>query len=346
MSSTSRRAAVAAVAIAAGVLAAPGAASAHSGQDAATVASAELIKGLYQSDYSQRNKALWVTAAVGRPPVTSSALLKVDPKTLEIEATITPPVTNETTGAVEAVYGVGVDDEYNRVWVTATRNNAVAVYDQRTGAHVASFANVPHAREIVVDEKHNTVWASAFTSGELVAYDSKTLVEKKRVVVEGAGPTGLVVDEKTGTLYAADLNNDRIIEVSPKAETPRFIATGDGPISIDLSADGKTAYTANQTAGSVSFVNLKKGTVTAEVATGAGALSVAYEERSGTVLVANRTAATVTVVDATTAVVEENLVTAANPNHIETANGKAYAVDKSGAGATGGDFIYKIDPAN
>ncbi|WP_433826580.1 hypothetical protein ACQP2E_31420 [Actinoplanes sp. CA-015351] len=345
MSVTTRRLAAAAVlAAAAGVLAVPGTATAS--QDATTVTSADLIKGLYQSDYSQRNKALWVTAAVGRPPVLSSALLKVDPKTLAVEATITPPVTNETTGALEAVYGVAVDDEYNHVWVTATRNNAVAVYDQRTGAHVASFANVPHAREIVVDEKHNTVWASAFTSGELVAYDSKTLVEKKRVVVTGAGPTGLVVDEKSGNLYAADLNNDRIIVVSPNSETPSFIATGDGPISIDLSDDGKTAYTANQTAGSVSFVNLKTGTVTAEVATGAGAVSVAYEERSNTVLVVNRTAATVTVVDAKTAVVEESIATAANPNHIETANGKAYAVDKSGAGTGGVDFIYKIDPAN
>lgn len=341
-----RAVAVATVFAAAGAMAVPGVASAQQqAPETSTITSAELVRGLYQSSFSQRNKVLWVTAAVGRPPVTDSKLLKVDPKTLEIEAVITPPVTNATTGAVEAVYGVAVDDEYNRVWVTNTRNNTVAVYSQKTGEHLATFPDVTHAREVVVDEKHNTVWASAFTTGTLVAYDSKTLVEKKRVTAAGTGPMGLVVNEKTGTVYATDLNNDQVIEVSPTAAEPRLIPAGDGPISIDLSEDGKTAYTANQTAGSVSFIDLKSGTVTAEVPTGAGALSVAYEERSNKVLVVNRVAATVAIVDAKKAVVTETLPTATNPNHISVANGNAYVVDKSGTGATGGDILYKIHPA-
>ncbi|MCZ9343628.1 YncE family protein, partial [Streptomyces sp. TRM76130] len=71
-----------------------------------------------------------------------------------------------------------------------------------------------HAREVVVDEKHDTVWASAYSDGALVAFDSKTLEEKQRVTVDGAGPTGLAVNEKTGTVYAADLTNDRLIAVA------------------------------------------------------------------------------------------------------------------------------------
>ncbi|WP_435252107.1 YncE family protein [Streptomyces tendae] len=338
-----RRTAVAtavAVAVAAGsTLTLAGTASAHSA--GSQVTTAKLTKGLYQSSYSERNNVLWVTAAVGRPPVTESHLLKVDPKTLEIEADLTPPVTDTATGAVEAVYGVAVDDEHNTVWTTNTRNNTVSVYSQRTGEHLASLPNVNHAREIVVDEKHNTVWASAFGDGTLVAFDTKTLKEKERVTVEGAGPTGLTVNEKTGALYAADLNNDRLIELARGSETPRFIPAGDGPISVSLSKNGRTAYTADQTSGTLSVVDLRKGVVTQSVATGAGALSVATDERSGDVLVVNRTDANVTRVDVKKGVIEETIATGANPNHVEVTDGTAYVVDKSGATATE-DTITRI----
>ncbi|MFF1442520.1 hypothetical protein [Streptomyces sp. NPDC058295] len=78
------------------------------------------------------------------------------------------------------------------------------------------------------------------------------------------------------------------------------------------------------------------------VATGEGALSVATDERSGDVLVVNRTAANVTVVDPRKGVVEEMVAPGANPNHVEVADGSAYVVDKSGAGAAGEDQVTRI----
>ncbi|MFE0678030.1 YncE family protein [Streptomyces sp. NPDC058867] len=340
---TSVAAAVAVALTAVSGVALAGTASADSARTTgSTVTTAPLVRGLYQSAYSERNDALWVTVSVGRPPVTDTSLLKVDPDTLAVEETITPPVTDAATGAREAVYGVAVDDEHNTVWVTNTRNNTVAVYSQRTGAHLATLPNVAHAREIVVDERHNTVWASGFGDGTLVAYDSKTFEEKRRITVEGAGPTGLAVNEKSGAVYAADLNGDRIIEVSAKSDTPRFVPAGDGPISVALSENGRTAYTADQTAGTVSVVDLKSGTVTKSVATGAGALSVAAEDRTGKVLVVNRTAANVTVVDPRKGTVVQTIATGANPNHVEVDGRTAYVVDKSGAGAGGEDQITRV----
>ncbi|MEV8022250.1 YncE family protein [Streptomyces sp. NPDC086554] len=348
-----RRTAAVAVALAAGsALAVPATATAHSGHASAptgstgstgsTVDSAPLVKSLYQSAYSERNNVLWATSAVGRPPVTTSSLVKVDPRTLQIKATYTPPVTNTETGAVEAVYGVAVDDEHNTVWTTNTRDNSVAVYSQRTGKHLASLPGVNHAREIVVDEKHDLAWASGFGDGTVVAFDTRTFKEKKRVTVEGAGPAGLAVSEKTGAAYAADLQNDRIIEITPKSESPRFIPVGDGPISIALSKDGRTAYTADQAAGALSVVDLRSGAVTKTVPTGAGALSVATDRRSGHVLVANRTPGNITVVDPREGKVVETLATGANPNHIQVTDGTAYAVDKSGTGPEGQDKVHRI----
>ncbi|MFJ8537011.1 YncE family protein [Streptomyces sp. NPDC093591] len=318
---TTRRTALAAavaVALTAGsTVALSGTAAAGTTESAVTTA--PLVRGLYQSAYSERNDALWVTVSVGRPPVTDA-----------------------TTGAREAVYGVAVDDEHNTVWVTNTRDDTVAVYSQRTGAHLATLPDVAHAREIVVDERHDTVWASGFGDGSVVAFDSKTFEEKRRITVEGAGPAGLAVNESTGTVYASDLNGDRIIEVSAKSDTPRFVPAGDGPISLALSADGRTAYTADQSAGTVSVVDLAAGAVAKSVATGAGALSVAAVDRGGNVLVVNRTAANVTVVAPRAASVVGTVATGANPNHVEVAGRTAYVVDKSGAGAGGEDQVTRI----
>lgn len=339
---TGTSAAIAVVLAAGSTAALTGTATAQARPAVSAVTTAPVTNGLYQSSYSERNHVLWTTSAVGRPPVTNSALTKVDPRTLQVKATYAPPVTDAATGAVEAVYGVAVDDEHNTVWTTNTRDNSVAVYSQRTGKHLATLPDVNHAREIVVDERHDTVWASGYGDGTLVAFDSRTLKEKKRVTVEGSGPTGLAVDEKSGTVYAADLTNDRIIQVAERSTTPRLIPTGDGPISVALSKDGRTAYTANQTGGDVSVVDLRKGLVTKSVATGQGPLSVATDSRSGNVLVVNRTDATVSVVSPRKGAVVETVATGANPNHIEVTGGFAYVVDKSGAGTDGKDQIHRI----
>ncbi|MEU7594395.1 YncE family protein [Streptomyces sp. NPDC039022] len=335
-----------ALAVAAGsVLAVSGTAVAHdrpAHRASYRVDTAQLATGLYQSAYSERHHVLWTTTAVGRPPVTQSRLLKVDPKTLKTKDAYTPPVTDQATGAVEAVYGVAVDDEHDTVWTTNTRNNSVAVYNQRTGEHLATLPGVAHAREVVVDKRHDLAWASGFGDGSVVAFDTRTFKEKKRVKVEGAGPAGLAVDTRTGTAYATDLTNDRIIAVSPYKAEPRFIPTGDAPVGIELSADGRTAYTANQAAGALSVVDLRKGAVTRTVTTGAGAISVAADHRSGRVFVANRGSGTTTVVDPKKGTVLADLATGPNPNHVTVRRGTAYVVDKSAAGADRIDSVHRI----
>lgn len=330
-----------AAAITLAAAAAPALAHADTDSDTGSATTAPVVAGLYQSAYSESNDALWVTSAVGKTAEKSS-LVKLDPDTLEVQETYTPP-TNPDTGALEAVYGIDVDDSHNTVWTTNTRNDSLAVYNQKTGKHLASVPNVAHAREVVVDEAHDTVWASGNSDGSIVAFDAKTYKEKDRITVDGSSPAGLTVNEKTGAVYATDLEGNQIIEISPDSKSPRLIPTGEGPISIALSANGRTAYTANQTAGTLSIVDLKKGKVTDSVTTGKGALSVDSDSDSGAVLVANRDAATVSVVDPKAAKVVENLTTEANPNHIGITDGDAYVVDKSGAGPDGVDQVTRFE---
>jgi len=57
-----------------------------SGQDRYTLASQALRPGVYQVAYSAKSDSLFVTTAVGRPPVKESRLLKVNPRTLAVVA--------------------------------------------------------------------------------------------------------------------------------------------------------------------------------------------------------------------------------------------------------------------
>lgn len=215
----------------------------------------------------------------------------------------------------------------------------MGVYSQRTGKRLATLPGVNHAREVVVDEKRNLAWASSFADGSVVAFDTRTYKEKKRVTLAGSSPAGLAVEEWTGTAYATDFTNDRIIEIAPRARSPRLIPTGDSPLSIALSKDGRTAY---QAAGTVSVINLRKGAVTKAVPTGAGAKSVATDPRSGLVLVANRTTTTLTVVDPRKGTVVDSLTTGAHTNHVHVAHGAAFVAAKSDSGPEGQDLLHRF----
>ncbi|MFF3490332.1 YncE family protein [Streptomyces sp. NPDC002795] len=312
-----------------------------------TLMSAPLAPGLYQSAYSERNDALWATSSVGQPPapVTRSQLVRLDPDTLEVEAAYPTPL-DDSDGTVEAAYGIDVDDEHDTVWVTNTRNDSIAVYSQRTGRHLATVPGVAHAREIVVDEKRDTVWTTAFGTGSVVAFNTRTYEEIRRVTVEGSGPTGLAVNERTGAVHAADFTHDRIIQIAPGSSEPRLLPTGDGPLSIALSANGRTAYTADQGAGGVSVVDLRKGTVVRSTATGQGAKSLTAVGRSARVLVVNRLAGSVSVVDTRSGEVKETIGTNALPNHVHMSDAStAYVLDKSAAGPGGEDHVTRIDVA-
>ena len=79
-----------------------------SGAERYDVTTNKLVQGLYQVAHSEASNALFVTAAVGRPPVTQSELLKLDPVTLEVTARVTPAqVAGQTDGRVYAVYEIG-----------------------------------------------------------------------------------------------------------------------------------------------------------------------------------------------------------------------------------------------
>lgn len=332
-----------------------------SGEAGFDLTAAALVRGLYQAAYSAESDALFVTAAVGRPPVSQSALLRVDPRTLEIVAEVTPAAAparpDGSDGGLFAVYGVGVDDAHGNVWVTNTRQNTIAVYSQDDLSLVKQFepGEVFHSRDVVIDTTRGRAYVSAARSDAVEVFDTGTL-EKVATINIASGRRGaefgvmsLELDEAAGHLYTVSMSSDEaaVIDVDALEVERVFPLPGARAASgVALDADSGRLFVASQQSDNLLIVDLASGEVLHDVPVGAGALNVEFEPVGGLAYVSNRGAGTVTVVDAEGTIVA-NLDGGSYPNHAYAdGRGNVYAVNKSmGEDDPRGDHITLIVPA-
>lgn len=123
------------------------------------------------------------------------------------------------------------------------------------------------------------------------------------VVVSGTGildrALPVQVTDGTGTPRAltADFSGASVSSIDLSSGTTRNIAVGNNPGEVVVSADGRTAYAANQGSDTVSVIDVSSGTVTATVAVGKVPAGLALTPDGGTLWVANYTDGTVQSID-------------------------------------------------
>ncbi|WP_328779793.1 beta-N-acetylglucosaminidase domain-containing protein [Streptomyces canus] len=123
------------------------------------------------------------------------------------------------------------------------------------------------------------------------------------VVVSGTGildrALPVQVTDGTGTPRAltADFSGASVSSIDLSSGTTRNIAVGNNPGEVVVSADGRTAYAANQGSDTVSVIDVASGTVTATVAVGKVPAGLALTPDGGTLWVANYTDGTVQSID-------------------------------------------------
>lgn len=328
-----------------------------SGQSRFDVQARKAVQGLYQSDYSAASNALFVTSAVGRPPVTQSQLLKIDPATLQVVASVTPAQVPEGRGgSVFAVYGVGVDDAKGTVWVTNTRQNTVAVYRQSDLSLVHQFdvGAVPHARDVVIDGKRGRAYVSATGEDFVAVFDTATLKPLAPIKLASGvdeatfTPMSLDLDEASGKLYTVSMATPEAAVIDGAAgKVEKIIALGNAtsPAGVAFDAAQGLLFVASQGSDNLLIVDVANGQMLHDVPLGAGALNVSFEPVSGLAYVSNRGAGTITVVGRDGTVVA-NLSGGTFPNHVSSdGKGAVFAVNKSqGAGDADGDRVARIVP--
>ncbi|QDD89905.1 ATP-binding protein [Pseudomonas oryzihabitans] len=325
-----------------------------SSADAYSLTAAKLVPGLYQVGISAKTGALFVTSAVGRPPVKVSQLLKLDPKDLSIERQITPAAAPGEDAGVFAVYGVGVDDRNGTVWTTNTRQNTVAVYRQKDLGLVKQFApgTVPHAHTVVIDDKLDRAFASAAMTPDIVSFDAKTPAVRKRISIESGvrgerfAVVGLSLDPAVHKLYAVSLKTNEAAVIDAKTEKVEKVFPIQGaktPMSVAHDPQTDRLFIAAQGSDNLLIVDAKTGQTLHNVTTGAGALNVVFDPVKRLAYVTNRGAGTLTVVDPD-GNIKANLELGTYPNHaVVDSKGVVYAVNKAkGQDDAEGDRITRV----
>ncbi len=359
-----------------------------SGAEKFDIASAPATRGLYQVVYSPKADAVFVAAAVGRPPVRESELLKIDPASLETVARATPPVApappprpappagagapaaggpgapggpgggqpQDDRPPLYAVYGVGVDDSKGHVWVTNTRQNTVAVYNQADLSLVKQFepGAVSHSRDVVVDEANHRAYVSTSFTGDIFVFDTETLEPLAPITIasgkrgEDFGAMSLDLDPVAGKLVTVSMssNEGAVVDLATGEAKVFPLPGAKGASGAAYDPQEKLLFVASQQSDNLLIVNTETGEVLHNVLVGAQPLNVAFEPVSRLAYVANRGAGTITVVD-TSGEIVANLDAGNLPNQLRAdGKGAVWAVNKArGAEDPTGDQVWRIRSA-
>lgn len=326
-----------------------------SGQNLFEIEKTQPASGLYQSAYSEANKALFVTASVGRPPVRDAHILRLNPQTLAIEASVVPDEADERSG-LYAVYGIAVDDKHGTVWVTNTRQGTVTVYSQKDLSLIKRFENgsIPAGRDVVIDAANNKAYISSPGSGNIYVADTDKLELIGEIAVSSKVPRGsfkpmsLSLDAAAHKLYTVSMGTAEAAVINTTTGTVEQVyaipgLAGGAGVSIN-SKDNQLLVTGQNSDG-VFIVDTQTGNVLHQVATGAGALNVVYNPHDGLAYVANRGAGTVTAVNSKGQVVA-NLDIGPNVNHISVdKQGNLYVANKAqGENNPRNDQLTRVTP--
>lgn len=311
-----------------------------SGAEKFNIVSERLQPGMYQSAYSAASNALFVTSAVGRPPVKESALMKVNADTLQVEASVTPaPDKANDKGQVMAVYGVAVDDVLGTVWVTNTRANSVAVYKQSDLSLVKQFDNgvAPHARDVAVDSKNHRAYVSAFGVNEIIVFDTQKLKQLPPITIksrtrEDFSPMSLALDADSGKLYTVSLstNEAAVIDLAnQEVEQVHALPGAKSASGVAVAPEAQVLFVASQGSDNVQLVDLKSGDIQHSVSVGAGPLNVVWDAKNKLAYAISRGAGSIAVIDLDGKLVA-NLEAGSLPNHLSTdGNGAVFAINKA-----------------
>ncbi|WP_226624939.1 YncE family protein [Alloyangia pacifica] len=317
------------------------------------VASQKLAPGLYQ--VASSGDALYVTSAVGRPPVTESKLLKLDPQTLEILAETSPQEAPDAPdgrdGGVFAVYGVGVDAQ-GQVWTTNTRQNTVAVYSAEDLSLVKQFdaGAVPHPRDALAHD--GKVYVSATFEPTIHVFDAATLEELAPIELssgkrgERFGTASMHIDTQSDTLYVVSLDTDEVatVDLTTGEETSVYaLPLSKRTIGVGYDAETNRIFTAGMNTDNVLVVDAATGETLHDVPVGAAPLNIAFDAVNGLAWVAVRGSDSLVAVSPEGEVVAKTQI-GSFPNHlIAAADGGVYVVNKSkGAEDASGDHITHV----
>ncbi len=142
-------------------------------------------------------------------------------------------------------------------------------------------------------------FASNSRSNSITVFD-KRLRQATGVILTGAGPSGMALDQRSGRLYVACQAEDevQVIDVSAAEIIERTrVFAGDRPREVALTPDGRTLVSVNTGSDSISVFDADPLTRLERIPVGSGPVSLVIDPAGRRVFVFNAISSSISVVD-------------------------------------------------
>jgi YVTN family beta-propeller protein len=250
------------------------------------------------------SSARW--AAVGRPRplylVTPDVPLETWPGVMwDGRGALSPPPISVVTGG-DFLYGVAVNADTSRMYVTDETGSKVYVVDLGTSGVIAEIAVGASPLGVAVNAWTNRIYVANDGDGTVTVIDgeSNTVIATITVGVALCYPSFVAVNPYTDRIYVTLANNtvNKVVVIDGGTNAVvASITVGNTPQGIAINPYISKAYVANMGANTVSVIDLNSGTVEATIPVGSYPNGAAVNPFNDRVYITNEADGTVSVLD-------------------------------------------------
>jgi YVTN family beta-propeller protein len=205
-------------------------------------------------------------------------------------------------------YSIAVDSATGKVYVTHTYGDQLTILDGTT--NTASEVKTGSSDLIAINSRTGTTYLLGY-GGAVKVLDGASQKLTERPV--GRHAWGLTLNDRTGAVYVARIENADLAAISPDSSKLTSLPAGAIPCAIAVNSQANQLFVANYGDDSVSRIDATGNVKTVTVPVGHHPKAIVFDASRNLVFVANTSDGTVTVIDAANDVVVATLPAGKNP---------------------------------
>jgi YVTN family beta-propeller protein len=290
----------------------------------------DLAQGLYEVAFSPAQNALFVAVAGGFRDGLGGQILRLEPRTLETQATI-PLAQKPFALALNHVTGI--------LYAGNTMDRAITAIDTATnrvtGALRLDSPENLRPRQIRIDEVTNTLFIGGVEEPSMVwIVDGASFTLRSAIRNTGRSATGLAFDPVSKRLYLGNNDAEVLIAHPSQARILSRHSVGDGQkrflVNLDIDPIARRLYVAEANQRDVLVFDAESGRFLQRITTAKNPLAVLVDAPRKRAFVTNRGAGVVSIIDTASGTVARTVELGFHPNSLalESHSGAAFVTVK------------------
>jgi DNA-binding beta-propeller fold protein YncE len=205
----------------------------------------------------------------------------------------TPPTTiavpDSIAGDTADPTAIAVDATTDTVFVANGDDGTISQITGGVATAIPGISFTPGgALTLAVDPARHAFYVGDVAAETVTAVDESTDAETTFALPAGASPSGLAVEQATGTLYVSDLTSGMVYDIDLANSAVGSITTpapGDSLTAVTVDPSTDTVYATDQTTGQVVVIDGAIQSYVASVATGSTPAAIALDTAASPALV-------------------------------------------------------------